>query len=454
MPGGWGVHRTIKEHTVVVDVKDNINIPAREIIDSIQNVVGEGAVLAIVPKTGNAFEITLSDQNAIDLIVDTGFEHKDKTYKPRAIFSKMRVVSFFNVSHYTPDDEITDKLEALGIELKSPLQRKVYDNTKVADGTRYVLCKFPENLKSLPYSMKVSTGIDSHEYIRVTHDHQKKVCGKCLEEGHVYAQCPDNICFKCGKNAHLARFCKTPPCEKCNKNLAKCKCGSFNDENATHSKGPNWAADKAQTSAENDGQQSDAAQRPDVSGDEGHASKPDEASSQDDVSDGQKHQHVDDVVSTHDDDAMSTHDDDVNSTHDDVNSNHDDDLSENDVNLEQDQPKDENVDFNAAVDELILQTPPDIANKLKNCHNGGQGNVSDTITTQPPQCQKENNASSGETDIIPDSQDADMTNDEQALEMSDTELAVAMSQHNFRRRRLVNNPDIKRLKNLSKKKKS
>ena len=56
------------------------------------------------------------------------------------------------------------------------------------------------------------------------HDNQKKVCTKCFESSHVYANCPHNLCFKCKKAGHLARACEMPPCARCHKFLAFCKC--------------------------------------------------------------------------------------------------------------------------------------------------------------------------------------------------------------------------------------
>ncbi|CAC5405817.1 unnamed protein product [Mytilus coruscus] len=78
----------------------------------------------------------LSDKDALVLIVDTGFKVNDSNFKPRAIFSREKVVSFFNVSQYVPDSEIREKLQEFGAELKSPIKRKMHPGTEVANGTR------------------------------------------------------------------------------------------------------------------------------------------------------------------------------------------------------------------------------------------------------------------------------------------------------------------------------
>ncbi|CAG2241705.1 unnamed protein product [Mytilus edulis] len=191
MSGGRGDGRSIKEKTVLVDVGDNRNIKAADVIANVEKEVGEGTVLACVPKSGNSYELTLTDKDALDLIVDT---------------------------------EIREKLLEFGVILKSPIKRKMHPGTDVANGTRYVVVRFPPERQSLPYTLKLSTGVSSFEYIRVVHDEQKRVCTQCFETSHVYANCPDNICYKCKRFGHLARACETPPCETCHKVLSYCRC--------------------------------------------------------------------------------------------------------------------------------------------------------------------------------------------------------------------------------------
>ncbi|VDI63784.1 Hypothetical predicted protein [Mytilus galloprovincialis] len=95
----------------------------------------------------------------------------------------------------------------------------------VANGTRYVVVRFSPERQSLPYTLKLSTGVSSFEYIRVVHDEQKRICTQCfVETSHVYANCPDNICYKCKRFGHLARACQTPPCETCYKVSSYCRC--------------------------------------------------------------------------------------------------------------------------------------------------------------------------------------------------------------------------------------
>ena len=70
------------------------------------------------------------------------------------------------------------------IELVTPIYRRRYKGTNIADGTRYVRVKFPPEIKSLPYSMKFKT-VEGVEYFRVLHDNQIKVCYNCMSANHV-----------------------------------------------------------------------------------------------------------------------------------------------------------------------------------------------------------------------------------------------------------------------------
>ncbi|CAC5423394.1 unnamed protein product [Mytilus coruscus] len=117
---------------------DNKTVKATDVIGSVETEVGEGTVLACVPKNGNAYEITLIDKEALDLVVDTGLKVGEANYKPYAIFSRDKVVSFFNVYHYVPDSEIRDKLLEFGAEVKSQIKNKMYPMVHVI-----VLFAFP-----------------------------------------------------------------------------------------------------------------------------------------------------------------------------------------------------------------------------------------------------------------------------------------------------------------------
>ncbi|CAC5374202.1 unnamed protein product [Mytilus coruscus] len=416
MLGERGVRRTVKEQTVIVDVFDNKSISAASVIKSIEEQVGEGEILACVPKSVNLYEVTLNENDSVDLICDTGFKIGDRNFKPNAIFSKERLVSFLKVSYYVLDKEIEDKLEAFGATLISPIRRRMYPGTQIADGTRYVVIQFPDDKQSLPYSMKFSTGVNSHEYIRVIHDNQRKVCSKCYETDHIFATCPDNVCWRCKTSGHLSKSCPEPPCEKCKKFVAHCVCEVV------------WVDP---IHAKKDQQNHDDAEAENI---EDNGDGDDEDAADDDADDDKNNDDDDELMDVKDDNETVK-----NTVNVDVEvHNEQGTVSCVDVKSVSDE-LDLNEDENTTVDNLIVDNEQ---NKVSNF--GGSEDMD--LTNEP--------ASHLENYVVTDSgkikgSKSLMTNDMIEQEMTDEELAQNMLK--MRRRRLGNNPnmsadDIKRLK--------
>ena len=215
----------MKEHTVVVDVQDNRTVKAGKIIEELEKSFGVGSVVAVVPRSGNLYEITVNEKRYVDDLASSGFQVGGIKYDCHAIYSSEKLVSFMHLPAFIEDDVILDKLTTLGIEVTSPVKRKNHPGTKVADGTRYVLCKFPPNVTSLPYTMRFEIDTNKHEYVRVKHDQQFKVCSQCMSDEHLYAECPRNQCYRCNQMGHLARNCPCEPCSTCYNYPKYCSCG-------------------------------------------------------------------------------------------------------------------------------------------------------------------------------------------------------------------------------------
>ncbi|KAL3873299.1 hypothetical protein ACJMK2_036435 [Sinanodonta woodiana] len=163
-----------KECTVVIDVKDVKKIKASHIVRCVEELTGDMSVYAVVPKGANLYEETLPNKEvAYNILsgIDIGSDHFDCTL----LYSDTIIVSILHLPAYITDAEISMKLREYGVELLSPIQRRYYPGTRVADGTRYVRCKFPQHVKSLPYSLKFQT-VNGQQYYRVLHDNQVKVC--------------------------------------------------------------------------------------------------------------------------------------------------------------------------------------------------------------------------------------------------------------------------------------
>ena len=226
MDGGGGT--TVKELTFVVDVKDNKVVKADNIIDELEKSYGVGSVLAVVPRSGNLFDVTVKNKELVDDLCSSGLHVSGRKYDCNAIYSSHKLVSFMHLPVFIEDEELIGRLTSLGVELKSPIKRRKYPGTNVEDGTRFVVCKFPPNITSLPYSLKVEIDKDRFEYVRVKHDNQAKVCTKCYSDDHLYANCPLNKCYRCNTFGHLARNCDNIPCQKC-KYIGRCECGDKNE---------------------------------------------------------------------------------------------------------------------------------------------------------------------------------------------------------------------------------
>ena len=221
---GDGGTPNIKESTLIVDVKDNRQVKARSVISELEKTYGVGSILAVVPRSGNLFEITVSEKQFVNDLSHSGFSVEGQKYDCHAIYSAERLVSFMHLPAFIEDDVILQKLAVLGVEVLSPVKKKNHPGTNVADGTRYVICKFPPNINSLPYTMRFQIDKDKYEYVRVKHDKQAKVCSQCLSDEHLYAECPDNQCYRCNNMGHLARNCEVPPCPNCKNFPSKCRC--------------------------------------------------------------------------------------------------------------------------------------------------------------------------------------------------------------------------------------
>lgn len=111
----------------------------------------------------------------------------------------LSVVSFLHIPAYIEDDHLIDKLESFKVTVLSPVQRRYYPGTEIADGTRFVNVRLPPNLLSIPYSVKLD-----NVYYRVVHDNQKRMCGLGHSLEHLFKDCPDFIRFRCKGRGHYA----------------------------------------------------------------------------------------------------------------------------------------------------------------------------------------------------------------------------------------------------------
>jgi len=220
----------LKENTVILSTRDRVDID--DIIDEIELMSGVGSVLACVPDGEFEYLVTMTDEDSAKIVAD-GLKVDTVELSGSMLVQDLTMVSILHLPAYIEDRVIIDKIESYGLQVKSPVYRKIYrrnkkvqkdekidnskekidnlkekEKSKVEDGTRYMRVKFPPNFTSLPYALKFSTHVGV-KYYRTKHDNQKEVCNKCLEQGHKIRECPQNTCFICKYKGHIARDCPT-----------------------------------------------------------------------------------------------------------------------------------------------------------------------------------------------------------------------------------------------------
>ncbi|KAK6190542.1 hypothetical protein SNE40_002386 [Patella caerulea] len=240
-----------KNNVVLIRVPDMRNLKMSEIIDYVEDKCGEGSCYACVPLPPDTVEVTLNNvDNAVKFSQDVNI--KGRKYESKLLQDTNIVVSFLNLPSVIEDHIILDKLKSYNIEILGPVVRNYYTNVRAqrcCTGTRHVKCKFPENIKSLPYAMKFETSLGVKSF-KVLHNSQVRVCFKCLSPEHVMSECPNIKCHNCKKYGHLQYSCPGIVCVNCDKVEKDCVCTDNNECNVPIVKNDN----EFDTTAKNDGE--------------------------------------------------------------------------------------------------------------------------------------------------------------------------------------------------------
>lgn len=192
-----------KELTVEAEVEGPTAI---SMMDILREVAARcGAITGCRVRGEKTFEITMKDEKGKRKLLD-GVRVKGTPVHVKEILNNDMVVSFINLPVYIDDAPILERLEQWGVRPISPIKRRKWPGTEIADGTRYMKVRFNEQVRSLPYSTKFET-LRGAEYFRVIHDRQVRVCRLCIKPGHIFRECPDFRCFRCQKTGHYAREC-------------------------------------------------------------------------------------------------------------------------------------------------------------------------------------------------------------------------------------------------------
>lgn len=212
-----------KKLTVEVEIDGEDRISMMDLLNKVKDVCGR--IVGCRYKTPKKYELTMSDERGKDKLMD-GMRLKRCIISAKEICNDELVVSFLALPTYIDDEEILDKLAAWGVSAVSPVKRRMWPGTDIADGTRFMKVKFTDKVKSLPYSTRFET-LQGTEHFRVIHDRQMKVCRNCIQPGHILRDCPEFTCFKCGEQGHYARECtKHNKCSDCGEEEDRCLCAA------------------------------------------------------------------------------------------------------------------------------------------------------------------------------------------------------------------------------------
>ncbi len=208
--------------TVGVEIVGEDNITMMDLLRGVKEVCGN--VIGCRFKAKKKYEITMSSIKGKERLMD-GFKIKNSRILAKELANDELVVSFLNLPTYIEDELIEKKLLEWGVNVVSPIKRKMWPGTEIADGTRFVKVKFNEYVQSLPYSTKFET-LEGAEYFRVIHDRQVRVCRLCIQPGHILRECPEFKCHKCGEQGHYARECPNSAdiCQQCKEKKDLCFC--------------------------------------------------------------------------------------------------------------------------------------------------------------------------------------------------------------------------------------
>ncbi|KAG1934529.1 hypothetical protein F2P79_019770 [Pimephales promelas] len=203
-------------------------VRAEDIIKAVTKLCEHGGILALRPRQGKEYELTMEKEEMCDKLTD-GLEIKGVKCEVKNLQNRDYVVSFMHLPVYLDDDEILEKLEGWRVTPISKIKRRRYPGTDIEDGTRFLKVRFPKEVASLPYSTKLETA-EGPQYFRVVHSHQVKTCRLCTSPDHILKDCPEFQCYKCEERGHFARDCNAVMCPDCRNTLNKCGCGMEEEE--------------------------------------------------------------------------------------------------------------------------------------------------------------------------------------------------------------------------------
>ncbi|VDI83657.1 Hypothetical predicted protein [Mytilus galloprovincialis] len=212
----------LRDCTIRIERVNTNVVKERLIIEEVETITGLNTVLAVVQHDASSYDVTMdSKQNALKML--GGVSIGSREYSVSLMHSDITVVSVMKLPSYVPDEDIRIKLAIKGVNVVSPIYRRTVPGTQVADGTRFMRCKFPPGLVALPWTIPFKIGSET-KYFRLKHNNQTKVCSECSSPDHMKNSCPHFECYGCGEVGHSRRFCKATKCKSCTNLPLLCVC--------------------------------------------------------------------------------------------------------------------------------------------------------------------------------------------------------------------------------------
>ena len=136
-----------KELTVSVELIGEDPITVMEFMTVTKEVCGE---LMACRKTGlKKYKLTMGHLSGKNKLMD-GFKIRAVSIIAKELTSDETVVSFLELPAYTTDNDVILKLQGWGVSAASPIKRRMWPGTNIADGTRFLKVKFNDLVRSLP----------------------------------------------------------------------------------------------------------------------------------------------------------------------------------------------------------------------------------------------------------------------------------------------------------------
>lgn len=121
--------------TLSVELEGENSFSAMELMRCVRELCG-GLVACRFIGAGK-YEVTMSHPKGKERLLE-GFKLGETRVHARELCNDELVVSFLNLPFYTDDGEILEKLHGWGVSALSPIKRRMWPGTKIADGTRFL----------------------------------------------------------------------------------------------------------------------------------------------------------------------------------------------------------------------------------------------------------------------------------------------------------------------------